>query len=172
MSDLFLRRLPSPISLHLGSKKEKEKKRCFFKKQKRGNSFLFLSLSTNYFSFTSKNLPFFSFFSSFGLCGFPTENERGGGGGRECTCLIIMQAGNAGTRGDGSPAYFDKRDYMITCIYAASLNFFFFCARAPNERGGFRLERICIYMLCDMLKRILVCTYAMSSCMRPTDMGL
>lgn len=47
-----------------------------------------------------------------------------------------MQAGNAGTRGDGSPAYFDKRDNLTTCINAASLNFFL------RERGGFRLERI------------------------------
>lgn len=50
--------------------------------------------------------------------------------------VIIMQAGNAGTRGDGSPAYFDKRDNLTTCINAASLNFFL------RERGGFRLERI------------------------------
>lgn len=142
---------PSSVSdLVLGLKKEKEKKEVFFSKSKREAIPFSLSLSPLTISLSLRRIfHSFLFFSSFGLCGFPTENAKGG-------ARMYMpwgnnnnagrQAGNAGTRGDGSPAYFDKRDNMITCIYAASLNFFFFCARAPNERGGFRLERI--YICC------------------------
>lgn len=144
MSDLFLRRLPSPISLHfiLRFKKRKRKERSFFfKKQKRGNSFLSLSLSPLTISLSLRRIfHYFLFFSSFGLCGFPTENAKGGarmyipwGNNNNAG----RQAGNAGTRGDGSPAYFDKRDNMITCIYAASLNFFFFLRARPKRTRRF-----------------------------------
>lgn len=56
------------------------------------------------------------------------------------------------------PAYLDKRDIVITCIYAASLNFFlfFFFARPTNR--GFRLGRI--YVEYNLLGRVVRTIYA------------
>lgn len=100
ISNLFFPSTFSDLDAYVSSEKEN----VGFQKAKRN-----LTLSTTYLSF-EKSLFLFSSFR------FSAENGKGLGG--------------AGTRGDGCPAYFDKRDNIITCIYAASLHFF--CA--PKER--------------------------------------